>query len=81
MDKTVTGKTLYFCYLTYGSRTVNKMDSPYQTIMASWERLLGRIPNYCYLRFSRIQHPDTSDIFNDSDLEPNDDIDVELDEE
>ena len=33
VDWAVTGKTLYFGYLTYGSRTANWTDSPYQTVM------------------------------------------------
>ena len=32
VDRAATGKTLYFGYLTYGSRTVNRTDSPYQTV-------------------------------------------------
>ena len=33
VDQAVTGKTLYFGYLTYGSRTTNQTDSPYQIVM------------------------------------------------
>ena len=32
VDQAVTDKTLYFGYLTYGSRTANQMDSPYQIV-------------------------------------------------
>ena len=55
VDWAVTDKTLYFGYLTYGSRTANQTDSPYQTVTDSWERLLGRIPCCCHLQFSRPQ--------------------------
>ena len=32
VDQAVTGKTLYFGYLTYGFRIANQTDSPYQTV-------------------------------------------------
>ena len=32
VDRAATGKTLCFCFLTYGSRTANRMDSLYQTV-------------------------------------------------
>ena len=32
MDWAVTGKTIYFGYLTYGSWTTNWKNSPYQTV-------------------------------------------------
>ena len=32
VDRAVTGKTLVFVTLTYGSRTANRTDSPYQTV-------------------------------------------------
>ena len=32
MDRATTGKTLCFVTLTYGSRTVNRMDSLHQTV-------------------------------------------------
>ena len=44
MDQAATGKTFYFCYLTYGSRTANRTDSLHQTIMGQLGTLIGENP-------------------------------------
>ena len=44
MDRAATGKTFYFCYLTYGSRTANRTDSLHQTVMGYLGTLTGENP-------------------------------------
>ena len=44
VDWAVTGKTLYFCYLTYGSRTANWTDSLHQIVMGYLGTLIGENP-------------------------------------
>ena len=56
MGRAATGKAVV-CYLTYGSRTVNRTDSLYQTVSglvgkADW----GESLTVCRLRISRPQH-------------------------
>ena len=44
MDRAANGKTFVFCYLTYGSQTVNRMDSLHQTVMGCLGTLTGENP-------------------------------------
>ena len=44
MDWAATGKTLYFCYLTYDIRIANRTDFPYQIVTGYLETLTGENP-------------------------------------
>ena len=56
VDWATTDKTRFNRYLTYDIQTVNRTNSPYQTITSYLGMLIGENPYCCYLGFSRPQH-------------------------